>query len=125
MAERDGEIAGWISGYRLPTAPNQFFVWQVAVHTAARGIGLGGRMLDELMARPSTSGVTTLNTTITEANAASWRLFASFARRHDAPFVRRPIFDRDAHFAGAHETEHLVSIGPFAGAVSPFRQEQS
>ena len=110
VAERDGAIAGWVSAYRIPTEPGQLFVWQVAVHPSARGMGLGGRMLDALLARPGAIGATALLTTITGPNAASWALFGACARRHDAPLARRPIFDRDAHFAGGHDTEHLVSI---------------
>src|SRR3546814_20772399 len=41
LAERDGEISGWISGYRLVHDPEAMFVWQVAVHERARGRGLG------------------------------------------------------------------------------------
>jgi len=125
VAERDGALAGWISGYRLPAAPDQLFVWQVAVHASARGTGLGGRMLDHLIARAAADPVREILTTITEANAASWALFTSFARRHGARLARRPMFDRDAHFAGAHETEHLVSIGPLAGNTLSSRQEIS
>lgn len=116
-----GGLAGWISAYRLPAAPDQLFVWQVAVHPSARGTGLGGRMLDALIARRSTR-VATLLTTITETNAASWAMFASFARRRGAEITRCPMFDRDAHFAGAHETEFLVSI-PLAGNSKPPVQE--
>jgi len=107
-------MVGWISAYRPPSEPDRLFVWQVAVHESARGLGLGRRMLDELLVRPASRGVTTLITTITEANDASWALFGSFARRRGADLHQRPIFDRDAHFAGAHDTEILVSIGPLA-----------
>lgn len=124
LAEQDGRLIGWISAYRPPSAPEQIFVWQVAVHPRGRGTGLGGRMLDALLARPAARGVTTLTTTITEENAASWALFASFARRQGARLERRPIFDRDVHFNGAHETEHLVSIGPLAARPSPSAKEE-
>jgi len=112
LAERDGEAVGWVSAYRPPAEPEQVFVWQVAVHPDARGLGLGGRMLAELLARPAASGAATLTTTITRPNAASWALFRAFARRAGASFQSRPLFIRDRHFEGAHDTEHLVSIGP-------------
>jgi L-2,4-diaminobutyric acid acetyltransferase len=117
VAERDGALTGWISAYRPPRAPNQFFVWQVAVHPSARGVGLGGRMLDTLVTRPGAVGVTTLLTTITQANTASWAMFDAFARRRGTRAVRQPLFDKNAHFAGAHDTEHLVSI-PLSGAAA-------
>lgn len=116
VAERAGEVVGWISGYRPPSHPERIFVWQVAVASSARGEGLGGRMLDELLARPAVRGATTLTTTITQDNPASWGLFTAFARRHGAALTRSPRFERDAHFAGAHDTEWQASIAPLPSA---------
>jgi L-2,4-diaminobutyric acid acetyltransferase len=124
LAELNGGAAGWISAYRPPDAPHELFVWQVAVHQAARGRGLGGRMLDALLDRPACRGVTTLTTTVTEPNAASWAMFTAFAHRHGAAIARRPLFDRHVHFAGAHDTEHLVSIGPLPDRPQPSGKEE-
>jgi diaminobutyrate acetyltransferase len=66
VAERDGEIVGWISAYRTPSGPTELFVWQVAVDASARGLGLGRRMLDNFMARPAVKDVDSLITTITD-----------------------------------------------------------
>ncbi|WP_260929406.1 diaminobutyrate acetyltransferase [Novosphingobium sp. 9] len=116
VAQRDDEIVGWISAYRPPSHPERIFVWQVAVAASARGEGLGGRMLDELVARPAVQGATTLTTTITEANPASWALFGAFARRHGASLSKSERFTRAAHFAGAHDTEWQASIAPLPSA---------
>lgn len=113
VVERANKIIGWISGYRPPSAPHQIFVWQVAVHPEARGLGLGQKMLAALTRRPAVRGATYLITTITDDNAASWRMFTGFARKRGLEVRRAPYFEREAHFAGAHETEHLVTIGPF------------
>jgi L-2,4-diaminobutyric acid acetyltransferase len=112
VAERDGEILGWISAYIVPSAPERLFVWQIAVAPAARGEGLAGRMLDALVERPAAADATMLTTTITSDNAASWALFEAFARRHCARLDKAPRFDRDAHFGGAHETEWEARIAP-------------
>ncbi len=125
LAELEGRPVGWISAYRPPSDPHEIFVWQVAVHESARGLGLGGRMLDALLARPGSRGATTLTTTITDDNAASWALFTAFARRHQARLDRRPIFDRDAHFAGRHATEHLVSVSPLPAGADPSPREKT
>jgi L-2,4-diaminobutyric acid acetyltransferase len=119
LAERQGEAIGWISAYRPPSAPDQIFVWQVAVHPSARGMGLGGRMLDALLARPSARGATYLTTTVTEANAASWAMFSRFAKRRGLGLDRAPLFEREAHFAGAHDTEWQARIGPLSPSGSP------
>jgi L-2,4-diaminobutyric acid acetyltransferase len=113
LAEVDGVLSGWVSGYIVPGAPDTLFVWQVAVHASARGMGLGGRMLDALVARDACDGVENVNTTITADNDASWALFSSFARRHAAPLERSPHFKRDEHFGGRHATEIMAEIGPF------------
>lgn len=114
LAERDGEIIGWVSGYRPPEAPDELFIWQVAVHASARGLGLGQSLLETLLLRPAEREVATLSTTITPENAASWALFRSFAQTHHAVMRQRPLFERDNHFNGEHETEFLVSIGPLS-----------
>jgi L-2,4-diaminobutyric acid acetyltransferase len=109
VAELDGEIVGWISGHMIP-GEEAFFVWQVAVSADARGIGLGKTMLFDLINRDETKDATTLKTTITKDNAASWGLFRSFADDIGGELTDTPHFKKDAHFDGAHDTEHLVSI---------------
>ena len=103
---------GWVSGHRPPSDPDAYFVWQVAVAPEARGQGLAGHMIDELLARPAQRGVTHLITTVTDDNSASWALFRGLARKRGATLERRELFDREAHFAGVHPTEYQARIGP-------------
>jgi L-2,4-diaminobutyric acid acetyltransferase len=110
LAEQGGKVMGWISGHIPPDAPDTVFVWQVAVHADARGLGLGKRMLRALLQRPACAQVTKLETTITRSNDASWGLFRSFARDRGAALSDVPHYERDAHLDGQHATEHLVSI---------------
>lgn len=109
LAELDGEVVGWISGHVIPKQ-DAFFVWQVAVGPKARGMGLGKRMLLELLSRDDVSDATVLKTTITKDNDASWALFRSFARTIGGDLTDEPHYEKDAHFDGAHDTEHMVSI---------------
>ncbi|KGJ05985.1 2,4-diaminobutyric acid acetyltransferase [Paracoccus halophilus] len=110
LAERDGVPVGWISGYILPDAADTLFIWQVAVSGDARGMGLGGRMLDSLLSRDDMAGVLHLKTTITRDNDASWALFRSLAARHNGVLTDKPHFRKDDHFDGEHATEHMVTI---------------
>ncbi|QIE57295.1 diaminobutyrate acetyltransferase [Pikeienuella piscinae] len=110
LAEQDGELIGWISGHIPPEKPDTLFVWQVAVDGRARGMGLAHKMLDALIQRPVCDAVVRIETTITKENDASWALFRKFARESDAEISDEPHFERGAHFDGAHDTEHLVSI---------------
>jgi L-2,4-diaminobutyric acid acetyltransferase len=116
LAEHDGRVVGFISAYVIPERPDTVFVWQVAVAAEARGTGLGGRMLDAVLEREACAHVQHLETTITADNAASWGLFRSLARRHDAALDHSELFTRERHFAGHHASEILVRVGPFAAA---------
>lgn len=110
LAELDGKIVGWVSGYLLPDDDETLFVWQVAVHSDARGLGLGRRLLNGLLDRPETKQVKRIQTTITRDNDASWGLFKSFASKADAELDHEAHFEREAHFDGHHATEHMVTI---------------
>ena len=108
LAVAGGEPVGFVLGYLRPTAPQTLFVWQIAVDKSQRGRRVAGRLLDSLLA--DLPEVTTLETTITADNAASQRLFASFAERHGAEHAIEPLLT-EAHFPDAgHGAELLHTI---------------
>lgn len=109
VAERAGRIVGWISGHMIP-GEDTLFVWQVAVCPSARGLGLGRRMLAELLTRDVCAEAQALKTTITRSNDASWGLFRGFARSVGGDLSEAPHFQKDIHFDGCAPTEHLVTI---------------
>jgi L-2,4-diaminobutyric acid acetyltransferase len=111
-AELNGELVGFISGYIQPDQPDTLFIWQVAVGEKARGQGLAGRMLKEILARPACAAVRFIETTITPDNRASWALFESLTNKLGTEIQRSVMFERQQHFAGQHETEMLARIGP-------------
>ena len=111
-AEQAGELVGFISGYFIPDRNDTLFIWQVAVSEKARGQGLAGQMLQHIIQRPQCDRVAYIETTITESNKPSWRLFESLANKLSARFESSIIFDRDTHFAGKHDSEFLIRIGP-------------
>lgn len=118
LAEIGGNVVGWVSGHMIP-GRGELFVWQVAVSPKARGIGLGRAMLLDLIKRDACGGATHLKTTITRDNAASWALFRGLARGIGAAVSEAPHFERDAHFEGRHDTEHMVTIAlPDAKALA-------
>lgn len=109
VAKMNGEIVGFVSGYRRPDERRTLVVWQVAVAEQARGQGLAAAMLDSLFEGvPDTDH---LETTITPDNAGSIALFRAFAKRNDAEVRRNELFGPDLLGAG-HEPEILFRIGP-------------
>lgn len=117
LAERDGKIIGFVSGYLKQNDRRRLFIWQVAVSTQARGLGLARALILDILARPVCSGVNIIETTVTEDNAASWAMFGSLARSLSAPQERHLLFDGDIHLEGQHPSEHLLSIGPFTQTI--------
>ncbi len=112
-AKSTGAIAGWMSGYVPPARPDTLFVWQICVAPSARGAGLGKKLVHHVLARPALVGIKNIQSTITPDNDRSWGLFRSLAKDLDAPMGHQDHFDGQAHFGGAHESELLVTIGPF------------
>jgi L-2,4-diaminobutyric acid acetyltransferase len=112
VAEREEQIAGFVSAYLKPSAPDVLFVWQVAVAASARGLGLGRHMLRHVLARPACAGVRAIETTITPSNNASWRLFTAFARDLRANVSPVGVFTSRDVGGTDHEEERLIRIGP-------------
>lgn len=78
LAVLDGEPVGYVLGYRPPERPSHLFIWQVGVSDRARGRGVAGRMLHDLL--DTLTDVDVLEATVEETNAASRALFARVAR---------------------------------------------
>ncbi len=116
----NGELVGFISGYTLPNDPEALFIWQVVVSQKFRGQGLAKRMLNWLVAQPSTEGAYHLITSITPDNQASWSLFEGLARTWQAQVSKDMLFERERHFANQHDDEYLLRVSPL-----PNRPQQS
>lgn len=111
-AFKGGQMVGFVSGYIPPEQPHVLFVWQLLVDKAGRGQGLAKRLVKAQLASAACKNVTHINTTITPDNDASWGVFKSLAKEWDAPLVSDVFFDKDKHFGGEHDSEHLLEIGP-------------
>jgi L-2,4-diaminobutyric acid acetyltransferase len=112
LAESSNQLAGFISGYRVPEQPDVLFVWQVAVAPHARGQGLASQMLSRLIEQQGPH-IRYVHTSITADNTASWNTFRRLARDLGAALETDVMFDQQQHFGGEHATETRVSIGPF------------
>lgn len=109
----EGELVGFISGYRPPARPDTLFVWQVAVDDRLRGQGLALRMLMGLIERCAANGVRWLETTISPGNLASEALFRKAFSQLGVTPQTNVVFARNQHFDGQHDDEVLYRAGPF------------
>lgn len=114
LAEDEHGVVGMVSAYLPPGKDSVLFVWQVAVHPRARGLGLGGRMLWRLLMRPSLRAVQWVETTVGPGNQASRRLFARLANRLAVPLNESSLFEAALFGEDVHEAEPLLRIGPFS-----------
>jgi L-2,4-diaminobutyric acid acetyltransferase len=111
VAEDDGKLLGFVTGYRLPDKPDTWFVWQVGVGSAARGRGLGKRLLRAVLTRHD--DIRAIEATVSPSNRASRALFGSLAREFGAP-LREGIGFASPLFPDSHEDEPVLRIGPFS-----------
>ncbi|MCC5809984.1 MAG: diaminobutyrate acetyltransferase [Ectothiorhodospiraceae bacterium] len=116
VAEHEGRVTGFVTGYRPPGRPDSVFLWQVGVDASMRGQGLGKRLVSAFLQSPGAKGATMLETTISPSNEASRALFAAIARELGTETRVTEGF-KESHFPeGGHEAEELYLIGPYTPA---------
>ncbi len=112
VAERNGALVGCVLGYRPPSQPDAAFVWQIGVHSDARGTGLGTRLLSEFMNLPAHRECQFLEATVGTTNQASRALFRGFARKRGVPCEEGPGYPAALFAPASHEDEDRFRIGP-------------
>lgn len=112
VAEREGEVIGFVAAYRPPARQDTVFVWQIGVREDARGLGLGRQMLHRVFDAPACEHVRFLEATVAPSNEASRGLFGSFARERNALCEVKDGFLAHDFAPLAHEAEELFRIGP-------------
>jgi L-2,4-diaminobutyric acid acetyltransferase len=117
VAESDGEVVGFVSGYRLPEHPDTLFVWQVAVASPRQGEGIALEMLAGLVQRLAPRGVRFVEATVSPDNAASRGLFLGLARQLSTGCTESQGYDPALFLPASHDAEPLLRIGPFSAAA--------
>ncbi|MDN5869397.1 MAG: diaminobutyrate acetyltransferase [Nitrococcus sp.] len=112
VAECDGEIVGFVTGYRPPRRHEVVFLWQVGLLPSMQGRGLGKRLVLGFLGSPGARGATVLETTVAPSNTASRALFLAIARQLGAQCHVSPCFSAHMFPEGGHEDEELYCIGP-------------
>lgn len=111
VAECQGQLAGFLSAYFIPSRPQTLFVWQVVVASNQRGRGVASRMLDALLAQIDMSGLQAIEGTVNPSNLASRALFERLARKWGSQLQEQTFLEAGAFGPeGEHESEILLRI---------------
>ncbi|MEX0382136.1 diaminobutyrate acetyltransferase [Spiribacter sp. 1M153] len=113
IAEHEGRIVGFASGYRRPRHPEVVFLWQVGIRPRLQGQGLGKRLIAAFLRQPGADRASMLETTIAPDNEASRALFQSMARELDTDCQISPCFRAEDFPDNGHSAEELFTIGPY------------
>jgi len=111
VAEHDGEIVAFSSGYVPPSRPDTFFSWETVVHQDYRGHSLQKRML---LHQIKTANARFFEGTVNPSNKVSQRNFCEIAELLNAKCEKRVLFSEEDFENDGHETEVLYRIGPIS-----------
>jgi len=114
LAEQNGELLGFVSGYLRPDKPTELFVWQMVVAEAGRGKGIAKQLVRQQLkqALQLQPNLQSLSCTISPSNQASQGVFISLAN-HFGLQLSKETFLTEAHFAGQeHEAEDYYCLQP-------------
>ena len=75
IAEQDGEIIGWILGFKTYNAPGTYFLWQIGIKPGLQGRGIGRSLLRYAEKEIESLGCSRIELTIDPENTPSQKLF--------------------------------------------------
>jgi L-2,4-diaminobutyric acid acetyltransferase len=109
VAEDNGRIIGFSSGYVPPSRPDTFFNWETVVHRDYRGHKLQKRML---LHQIKMSNAKYFEGTVNPSNTISNRNFCELAELLNTKCEKRTLFSEEDFENDGHEAEVLYRIGP-------------
>ena len=107
----EGELAGFVTGFRSPTDPDVLFVWQLAVASHLRGRGIAPLLANHVLDRQSVPAHS-VAASISPGNGASEGFFRSLADALGWDLSIQPFLnstDVPAE-AGPHNDERLFLL---------------
>ncbi|MCW4010702.1 MAG: diaminobutyrate acetyltransferase [Candidatus Bathyarchaeota archaeon] len=111
VAEHDGEIVAFSSGYVPPKRQGTFFNWETVVHPKHRGNGLQKLLL---LQQIKMANATYLEATVNPSNEASKRSFTKLAKMLNTKCETKMLFSEEDFENDGHEAEVLYRIGPIS-----------
>ncbi|MFD2670011.1 diaminobutyrate acetyltransferase [Marinicrinis sediminis] len=115
VAEVDGEVAGFVSGFIPPEKEDTLFVWQIAVDNKQQGKGIATSLIEEVVNRPDHHNLQYVEATISPSNQPSTRLFHRLSRQWNTEIQTESCFPADYFPEGQqHEEENMYRVGPIS-----------
>ena len=111
VAENEGKVVGFSSGYISPVRRDTFFSWEAVVHKDYRGNQLQKQML---LQQIWMTGAKYFEGTINPSNKASKRNFLEMARTLQTNCEETLLFSEDDFENDGHEAEILFRVGPIS-----------
>lgn len=109
VAEHEGKIVGFSSGYIPPRRPDTFFNWEIVVDVNYRGNGLQKTMLLHQIA---TTNAKYFEGTINPSNKISKQNFQKIAELLNTKYEEKVLFSEEDFENDGHEAEILCIVGP-------------
>jgi L-2,4-diaminobutyric acid acetyltransferase len=109
VAEYDGQIVAFSSGYIPPARSDTFFSWEVVVDKNFRGHGLQKRML---LYQIQAANAAYFEGTVNPSNKVSENNFREIAKMLNTKCKEEVLFSEDDFENDGHEAEVLFRIGP-------------
>jgi L-2,4-diaminobutyric acid acetyltransferase len=114
VVQNKDSIKGFISAYVHPKKDDTLFIWQVAVDSSLRKMGLAMRMVMVILGRDAAGKIRYIETTVSPSNEPSARFFHSLASTLKTGIVKESFITESMFGDENHEEEILFRIGPLA-----------
>jgi len=109
VAEHEGKIVGFSSGYVPPNRQDTFFNWEIVVDYAYRGNGLQKTML---LHQIKAANAKYFEGTVNPSNTAAKQNFHKLAELLNTKCEEKMLFSEEDFENDGHEAEVLYKIGP-------------
>ncbi len=111
VAEHDGKIVAFSSGYLSPDRPDTFFNWEVVVDQTCRGHNLQKRMfLEQILG----TGAKFFEGSVNPSNQVCEKNFYELAQLLKTNCQQTVLFTEEDFENDGHEREILCTIGPIS-----------
>jgi L-2,4-diaminobutyric acid acetyltransferase len=111
VAEHDGKIIAFSSGYVPPSRPDTFFSWEIVVQRSYRGRSLQKLML---LHQIKITNAKYLEGTVNPSNKFSQKNFLELAKLLNTNCEKKTLFTEEDFEKDGHEAEVLYRIGPIS-----------